>query len=136
MGMTIKGTVHAVFETKQVSEKFRKREFVVLTEDNPKYPQKLLLEATGDKCEMLDPVGVGDQLNVEVDLRGREWRSPSGETKYFNTIQAWKIEVLQKAAPRPDPIVAGGGGTQDDIPFISCSFSDETMPIARCLEEP
>jgi len=115
--MQVKGTVYAVMETKQVSDKFRKREFVLETTDNPKYPQKLLLEATGDKCESLDGVGVGDSLNVEIDLRGREWRSPSGETKFFNTIQAWKIEVLQKAAPRPAPVVVTGGGAQDDIPF-------------------
>jgi uncharacterized protein DUF3127 len=131
MAMTVKGTVYAVMDAKQVSDKFRKREFVLETADNPKYPQKLLLEATNDKCELLDQVGVGDTLTVEIDLRGREWRSPSGETKYFNTISAWKIEVTAKAAARPEPVV--GGGDQDDIPFASCSLSDEPSPIARVL---
>jgi hypothetical protein len=115
MAMTISGTVLTVFETKQVSDKFRKREFVVETAENPKYPQKLMLEATGDRTSLLDNVGEGDTVTVAVNLRGREWRSPSGEVKYFNTIEAWKVDVTAKGAPRPEPIVGGGPG--DPIPF-------------------
>ena len=27
-------------------------------------------------------------------MRGREWESPQGEIKYFNSIQGWRIEKL------------------------------------------
>lgn len=129
MGIEASGKVYAVFETKQISERFRKREFVVELADNPKYPQLVLFQATGDRCEQLDEIQDGDEVNVEFSLRGREWRSPKGEVKYFNTLDVWKIERVgaARSAPQsrstttskpgadrsdaPPPIV------DDDIPF-------------------
>ncbi len=116
MGFETKGVVAAVSDTKQVSERFQKREFVVTITDNPKYPQPVQFQLTGDRCSLLDGVNVGDEVRIEFSLRGREWRSNSGELKYFNSLDAWKLEVTSKAAPAPPPIVAGAEG-QDDIPF-------------------
>lgn len=112
MKYMLKGTVRALFETKQVSERFSKREFVVETADNPKYPQVILLQATGASIEMLDRVHNGDEVMVDFEIRGREWKSPSGETKFFVTLDAWKIEVTKTAPP---PIVAGDANA--GIPF-------------------
>lgn len=78
-------------ETQVVSEKFSKREFVIETSDT--YPQTILLQLTQDKCALLDNAKVGDTLNVSFNLKGRSWTSPQGETKYFNTIEAWRIEL-------------------------------------------
>jgi hypothetical protein len=41
---------------------------------------------------LLNVLNVGDSVTVGINLRGREWVSPSGETKYFNQINGWKIE--------------------------------------------
>ena len=92
MGMEAIGKLHTIFETKQVSERFTKREFVVELADNPKYPQTVLFQLTGDRCSQLDDMKVGDQVRIEFSLRGREWRSPKGEVKYFNSLDVWKIE--------------------------------------------
>jgi hypothetical protein len=92
MGIEATGKVYAISETKQVSERFSKREFVLELADNPKYPQLVAFEFTGDRCAVLDDFSVGDQVRVEFNLRGREWRSPSGEVKYFNTLSAWQLE--------------------------------------------
>ena len=54
MGMETTGKLHTIFETKQVSERFTKREFVVELTDNPKYPQVVLFQLTGDRCAQLD----------------------------------------------------------------------------------
>jgi len=116
MGFETTGTVHRVFETKQISEKFRKRSFVLQIADNPKYPQMCEFELTNDRCSSLDGVNEGDTVRVEFSLRGREWKSPSGEVKYFVSLDTWKIEVTAKGEPRPEPIVAGGSD-QDSIPF-------------------
>lgn len=96
---TIKGTVRSVGETKQVSDRFSKRAVIVETADNPKYPQVLELEASNDRCSLLDSVGAGDSVSAEIDIRGREWRSPSGDVKYFTTLSIYKIEVTTKAPP-------------------------------------
>jgi hypothetical protein len=92
MGIETTGKLHTIFETKQVSERFTKREFVVEIADNPKYPQTVLFQLTGDRCSQLDGMTVGDQVTIEFSLRGREWKSPSGDIKYFNSLDVWKLE--------------------------------------------
>ena len=129
--MEATGKLHTIFETKQVSERFSKREFVVELADNPKYPQTVLFQLTGDRCTQLDDMRVGDQVRIEFSLRGREWRSPSGEVKYFNSLDVWKIEAARAGRsrrdsgsdprdvdmpPRIDESQFGRGDT-DDIPF-------------------
>jgi hypothetical protein len=101
--METTGRLHTIFETKQVSERFSKREFVVELADNPKYPQTVLFQLTGDRCTMLDGLNVGDQVMIEFSLRGREWRSPTGELKYFNSLDVWRVEPARAGAS------AGGG---------------------------
>ena len=78
-------------EMQQISEKFSKREFVVETSDT--YPQSIMFQLTQDKCSLLDNAKVGDTLTVSFNLRGKAWTNPQGETKYFNTIEAWRIEL-------------------------------------------
>jgi hypothetical protein len=147
MGIETTGRLHIIFDTKQVSERFTKREFVVEIADNPKYPQMVLFQLSGDRCTQLDDLRVGDAIRIEFSLRGREWRSPAGETKYFNSLDVWKVEPARGAAnvsssrggprntqrgvaadPRaeaapardyePRPSDLGsGGGDMDDLPF-------------------
>lgn len=115
MGFKISGTVYKVGETKQLGANgFTKREIVVETLDNPKYPQLVALELAKDRCSLGDDLNVGDTVDVEFDIRGREWRSGSGEVKFFTTLSIWKLSVTNKAAPASKPIVADD---QSDIPF-------------------
>ena len=118
MGIEVTGKLHTIFETKQVTERFQKREFVVEISDNPKYPQVVLFQLTGDRCEQLDRVRVGDQVRIEFSLRGREWKSPQGDVKYFNSLDVWSIEPLRSgrrdsAPPRDDDVPPP---TDDDRP--------------------
>jgi hypothetical protein len=119
MGMETTGRIHALFETQQVTERFRKREFVVELADNPRYPQYVQFQLTGDRCEALDGYSVGDEVKVEFSLRGREWKSPKGELKYFNSLDVWTIERLGASSgfdeqpPPPDEFPP----PPDDVPF-------------------
>lgn len=108
------GTISKLFETKQVSDKFRKREFVVTIPDG-KYPQEVMMQLTGDRCSALDEFQVGDEVSVEWNLRGRKWTSNSGEDKYFVSCDVWRIERKGERATKPanDP---GSQGT-DDLPW-------------------
>lgn len=138
MGIEATGKLHTIFETKHVSDRFTKREFVVEIADNPKYPQVVLFQLTGDRCAQLDGMNVGDQVSIEFSLRGREWRSPSGEVKYFNSLDVWKVVPLaqarsqgggrrgpsrEQADPRGDIVVPRdydlrpSDENNDDIPF-------------------
>jgi hypothetical protein len=100
MGIEVTGKLHTIYETKQVSERFSKREFVVEMVDNPKYPQLVLFQLTGDRCALLDERKVGDAVRIEFSLRGREWRSPQGELRYFNSLDVWKLELARSTRAR------------------------------------
>ncbi len=92
--MEVIGILKVKQDTVQVSEKFKKREFVIELTDNPKYPQTIQFQLVQDSCPMLDQFNLDDKLRVEFELRGRKWTDPNGVDKYFNSLQAWKIETL------------------------------------------
>ena len=104
MGMEISGKLHVINEAQQVTERFRKREFVLELSDNARFPQFVIFQLTGDRCGRIDDFEVGDEVRVEFSLRGREWKSPRGEIKYFNSLDVWNIER------------AGGAQSRDDEP--------------------
>lgn len=109
------GKLHVIKKEQQVSDKFKKREFVLLTEDNPQYPQMILFQMTQDRCALLDQYKIGDIVDVSFDLKGREWTNPQGDVKYFNTLNAFKIfkaeEPMSEAAP------SGMDKAEDSLPF-------------------
>jgi len=127
MGLETRGRIHALFEAQQVTQRFRKREFVVELDDNPRYPQYVMFQLTGDRCEMLDEFAVGDPVRVEFSLRGREWKNPRGEVRYFNSLDVWTLEKLGDSEQPPLPGDADGPAgygspagpppADDDIPF-------------------
>ena len=102
--MDITGKIKLINETKEYgSNGFRKRELIVTTEEQ--YPQDLLVEFIQDKCDILNSYNVGDSVKVDINLRGREWQSPQGEIKYFNSIQGWRIEKLSlESNPNIPPV--------------------------------
>ena len=89
--MEIKGKIKKILETIEISDRFRKREFIIEYSNNPEYPQVILFEMIQDRCEILDQFKEGQQVEIFFDLKGREWTSPQGEIRYFNKLQAWKI---------------------------------------------
>lgn len=95
--MEVTGRVKVVNPVQQISATFKKRELVVTTEEQ--YPQHIMIEFTQDKTDLLNSYNPGDQVKVSINLRGREWVNPQGETKYFNSIQGWRIEKMQAEAP-------------------------------------
>ncbi|MFD2586510.1 DUF3127 domain-containing protein [Croceitalea marina] len=93
--MEVQGRIKMIGETKTFGNNgFRKRELVVTTEEQ--YPQHILVEFVQDKCDLLNNYADGQMVKVSINLRGREWVNPQGETKYFNSVQGWRIENLQQ----------------------------------------
>lgn len=122
--MNITGKLHLKKETQQVTATFRKREFVLEFAENPEYPQFILFQLVQDRVELIDGFNQGDEISISFNLRGRSWDSPSGETKYFNSLEAWRIVPAGAGQPETaQPVAAGAGtppannGTTDDLPF-------------------
>ena len=95
--MEISGKIKVINAEQQVSASFKKRELVVTTDEQ--YPQHILIEFAQDKCDLLNNFKIGESVKVGINLRGREWVNPQGETKYFNQIQGWKI--FKEGAEQP-----------------------------------
>lgn len=100
--MNITGKLIEKFETQQIKDTFRKREFVVEFAENPQYPELIKFELIQTNCELLDPFQVGEELNVSFNLKGRKWTDKNGQAVYFNTLQAWRLERAQGSAPAGD----------------------------------
>lgn len=119
--MELSGKVKVLGETETFGEKgFRRRNLVITTEEQ--YPQDILIEFTQDKCDTLNSYKVGDGLTVSINIRGREWVNPQGETKYFNSIQGWKINKTSESTPSPNEMPVHdaqvmGKEEDDDLPF-------------------
>jgi hypothetical protein len=112
-----------VIKPTEVSKSFSKREFVIETSDQ--YPQLVTFQLTQDKCALLDNIKLGSQVDVSFNLRGREWTSPAGEVKYFNTVEAWRIDkagdskpaIAEGSTPPPPPSNKPINEEADDLPF-------------------
>ena len=124
--MEVQGKIKMIDETKTYGNNgFRKRELVVTTEKQ--YPQHIMIECVQDKTDLLNNFKVGQNVKVSINLRGREWVNPQGETKYFNSIQGWRIENLEQAVsgdmpPLPpedafEPATDFNEDDHDDLPF-------------------
>ena len=124
--MNLEGVIKKIFEEQVITASFKKREFVITTQEQ--YPQDILIELTQDKTGLLNQFKEGDLVSVDINIRGREWINPEGEAKYFNTLQAWKIwkkeEGTQSAPSSPTPPTnsvpetpAYNDGDSEDLPF-------------------
>ena len=121
--MEVIGKIKLINETQTFGASgFRKREVVVTTDEQ--YPQMIMIEFVQDKCDLLNSYAVGQDVKVSINLRGREWINPEGVAKYFNSVQGWRIEAIQAAAPQDLPPVdqfqpaAGTTNAEpDDLPF-------------------
>lgn len=119
--MEITGRIKVLNETQTIGDKgFRKREVVITTEEQ--YPQHILIEFIQEKCDLLNEYAIGQEVKISLNIRGREWISPEGVTKYFNAIQGWRIELLNNAQtikpPLPELEQASFIEDQDnDLPF-------------------
>jgi hypothetical protein len=91
--MIVEGNLKVIYETEDIGTSgFQKRECVVTTDEQ--YSQDILIQFTQDKCNLLTSFRVGEKVKVDINLRGKECISPNGETKYFNTIQGWRISSV------------------------------------------
>lgn len=99
--MEVQGKIKMVGETQTFGNNgFRKREIVVTTEEQ--YPQHIMVEFVQDKTDLLNNYAVGQNVKISINLRGREWVNPQGETKYFNSIQGWRIGSVDQSASSTD----------------------------------
>ena len=96
MSFDVQGKMHEIFDEQQVSDKFRKREFVLEIPDGS-YTQFIKFQLTQDKCNLLDQFKIGDDVKVAFNLSGKPF-TKNGTTMYFTNLGAWRIEKADAAS--------------------------------------
>lgn len=122
--MEITGKLVEIFETVQINDSFRKREFVVEYSDNTQYPEYIKFELFQDKAELIDGYKVGEEVEIAFNLKGRKWNDPKGGVKYFNTLQAWKVNRKSAAANASD-----GAAPMEEPEWLSDQDDENVLPF-------
>ena len=120
----VRGVVHVIEDTKTFGQKgFRKR-LLVLEQNNGRFPNYIPIDFTGDNCDSIDSLKVGDEVEVSYRLTGRKWqRDPSSEVKFFLNAEATGFRPLD---------AKGGGSTpaNANAAFAEASYEeDEDVPF-------
>ncbi|KQR95201.1 hypothetical protein ASG01_04955 [Chryseobacterium sp. Leaf180] len=124
--MELQGTVKKITEVQTFASGFQKREMVILTQEQ--YPQPINIEFLQDKINLLDSLNEGENVKVSINIRGREWVSPQGETKYFNSITGWRVEKVADNASEPTQSQsAAASSASNENPFAS--DDDDDLPF-------
>jgi len=146
MSLEVTGKLLVKYDAQQVSEKFKKREFVLeLAEEinGNIYTNFAKMQLVQTKCEIIDRFKEGDLVKVSFNIKGNKWER-DGKVNYITNLDAWRIESAtaapnnggnQGAAPaynNPAPVYNNNGGnnnfnsapnfnpspeTIDDLPF-------------------
>ena len=99
--MKITGKLVQKFETKMFGAKkdFAVREFVIndviTLQDGREFDNPLKMQLVKDNTKKLDAFNVGDTLDVEINIKGKQYTAKDGSIGYFVTLEAWKIDALQ-----------------------------------------
>ena len=125
MAFEISGRVIDLFETMQVSDSFRKREFVIEKKDNSsgtEFTDYIKLQLTQDRCDLANQIQVNDEIKVSFNIRGNRWEK-DGRVSYFTNLDVWKIEKLsgeipdQVSPPFSEEDIPPPSEEYDDLPF-------------------
>ena len=122
MNFEINGKVILKEDTQQISDRFKKREFVIEVENerNSDWNDFIKFQLTQDRCDLLETVSVNEEIKVSFNIRGRKWEK-DGKVNYFSNLEAWRIEKMQAAAAAQMPEFNAAdmppAPEEDDLPF-------------------
>lgn len=120
MSFEVEGKLYKKFDTVQVKDTFKKREFVLEIESGA-YTQLIKFQMTQDRCSLLDNLVEGGEVKVYFDLTGRAWTGRDGTTSYFTNLSAWKVENKTQAPPpqQQSSMPAAPSSNDDDFPSLA-----------------
>jgi len=110
-------------DVQQISDKFKKREFVIEVENerNSDWNDLVKFQLTQDRCDLVVDVNLNDTITVGFNLRGRKWEN-DGKTSYFTNLEAWRVKKTEGSGTAPTPEYAkaeipDSESEVDNLPF-------------------
>lgn len=132
MSLEVTGKLILKSDTQQVSEKFKKREFVLeLVEEinGNLYSNYAKMQLVQSKCEIIDRFNIGDSVTVRFNIKGNKWER-DGKVNYITNLDCWRMEAAtgqQQAAPQPQQ---QGGYQATPVQQQQASPASAQPPIA------
>jgi hypothetical protein len=96
MSYEITGKVIDILPVNQVSDKFRKREFVIEKKEaggGAVFIDYIKFQLVQDKCDLINESYMNEDIRIWFNLKGNRWER-DGKVNYFTNLDAWKIEKV------------------------------------------
>lgn len=122
MSYHITGVLHEISNEMQISEGFKKRNFVIKCSEKEPYVEYIQFELVQDKCSIIDEFHVGDNVEINFNIKGRRWQPDNSENdnfKYFVSLQAWRISKVTEENQKKN----------DESDSESNNFDDDNLPF-------
>lgn len=125
MAFEISGKVIDIAPVNQVSDKFKKREFVIERKEtggSAVFIDYIKFQLLQDKCDLINESYMNEEVKVTFNIKGNKWER-DGKVNYFTNLDAWKLERLQSNkgvdhnAPPAQFDNAADVSELDDLPF-------------------
>ncbi len=126
MNFELSGKLIEKYDIVNVSESFKKREFVVETSEtngSMTFNEQIKFQLTRDKCDIIDSFNINDPVRVFFNIKGRRWEK-DGKVSYFNNLDVWKIDAVNNSSnsriddiPLPDEPASQIADEEDEVPF-------------------
>lgn len=128
MAFELSGKLIEIFDAQQVSDNFRKREFVIEKKEtigNNEFTDHIKFQLTQDRCNLIDAFNINDQVKISFNIRGNRWER-DGKVNYFTNLAAWRIEnesvqneptIDDTPFPDESDLPADTDSPDDDLPF-------------------
>jgi single-stranded DNA-binding protein len=118
MSLEVTGKLLVKYDTQQVSDKFKKREFVLeLAEEinGNIYTNFAKMQLVQNKCDIIDRFKEGETVRVSFNIKGNKWER-DGKVNYITNLDAWRMESASSA---PDSNNSGQQQQQQSAPVYN-----------------
>ncbi|MBP5709141.1 MAG: DUF3127 domain-containing protein [Bacteroidales bacterium] len=138
MAFELTGKVIDIQPVQQVSEKFRKREFVIEKQENSStaiFVDYVKFQLVQDKCDLINDSFMNTEVKVSFNIKGNKWER-DGKVNYFTNLDAWRIERVDQAATTPQSAPSTpntiSNDTNDLPPYVNTGddiMDDDQLPF-------
>ncbi|HOU30391.1 MAG TPA: DUF3127 domain-containing protein [Bacteroidales bacterium] len=123
MAFEITGKIIDILPVVNVSDRFRKREFVIEKKDaggGIVFVEYIKFQLVQEKCDIIDDSFLNEEVKVYFNIKGNRWEK-DGRVSYFTNLDAWKIEKISARTNEPEAIA---NLSQENVPPEPEEFSD------------
>ncbi|MBO7523404.1 MAG: DUF3127 domain-containing protein [Bacteroidales bacterium] len=138
MAFELTGKVIDIQPIQQVSDKFRKREFVIEKQENSStaiFVDYVKFQLVQDKCDLINDSFMNTEVKVSFNIKGNKWER-DGKVNYFTNLDAWRIEKVDQAATTPQSMPSTPNTTSNDTndlpPYVNTGddiMDDDQLPF-------